>query len=67
MRVLPCEKGSFVTTQPSEVASLAMSTTGEIGRESLKCYLLLSELITGKQMRRGKQNTVLLQRGYNEK
>ena len=41
-------------------ALLAISARGEMGGESSKFYLLLSELITGKQMIRGEQKTALL-------
>ena len=42
-------------------ALFAISARGEMGGESSKFYLLLSELITGKQM------TALLRRGYDKK
>ena len=48
-------------------ALLAVSARGEMGGESSKFYLLLSELITGKQMIRGEQKTALLRRGYDKK
>ena len=48
-------------------ALFAISARGEMGGESSKFYLLLSELITGKQMIRGEQKTALLRRGYDKK